>query len=250
MADTFLAETLAETEDELEQLEGQESEGRGLITEEMLRRILDDNREQNAELVRRVTGQQQVSQRGVPLQQDDLGKEFEFSLEGAPDPAIDPGAFHKWYAAKQQSAAARVAEQLEQRMQANTQRALSDKEAIARANELIKAANPNLTDEVIGMASSVVARRIAASGRDPMTVLRQDAEGVAQDVLDYTDDLVAQLGGRRPERAAETSSNRARGLLSPRTRPAAPRQPQRDAKPDPLALVKEIQSIQNKGRIY
>lgn len=248
MADDFLASTLAETEEELE---AAEQDGATVVTAEDLRQLIHDNRQFNADLIRRVTGGSQQPQRGVPLQQDDPLKDLEFSLEGLPDPAIDPAAFHKGYAERARMAVGRAMQTVEQRAAANTQRVLSDKQVLDNTNAMLKAANPNLTDEVIGMASGVIAARLQAAGRNPMDELKRDTEGVAQQILDYTDELASQLsGGRRA--AAPQPTNRARGLISGRNRvPAPPRQADKDAAArDPLALYKDIQKIQRDNRIY
>lgn len=247
MADDFYPDVLAETEEELQ--EGGEA-GQDNVAE-LLRRVLDDNRAANEELIRRVAGTRQP-QAGVPLQQDTPAPGLEFDMAGLPDPAVDPGAFHKAYLERANSAASKFAQGLEQRVAQRQQVQYTNQQAIDAANALIKTANPALSDEIIGMASQVVAKRIAADGRDPMTVLRQDTESVAQQILDYTDDMMRQLGGTPAQRhrESEDTGNRARGLLNGRQRAPAPRQQQRPTAPDPLAMVKELQKEQREKRIY
>lgn len=249
MADDFLAETLAEAEEELE---AAEQGGESVDTAELLRQLISDNRAANEDLIRRVTGGAAGPQRGVPLQADDPLKDLEFSLEGLPDPAIDPAAFHKGYAERARVAVGRAIQTVEQRAAAHTQRVLSDKQVLDNTNAMLKAANPNLTDEVIGMASGVIAARLQAAGRNPMDELKRDTEGVAQQILDYTDELASQLAGGRRAAHAPQPANRARGLVSGRNRvPAPPRQADKDAAAkDPLALYKDLQEIQRKARIY
>jgi hypothetical protein len=240
MADDILPQTLLETEEPT----AEEAEEKVSLTEEMLRRLLDDNRQANEALIRQVT-----TPRGQPLQQESVNPELDFSLEGLPDPSHDVVAFHKGYAARAQAAVAKALAANRDAVNADTQRMLTDKDALARADAMIKAADPSLDDEIIGYAGGVIANRLKAQGRNPMAELRTNTETVAQDILDYTEELRGKLGSARRGTEPAPTSGRTRGLVSPRARtPNAPAQ--REDKEDPRSFYKELTAFQQKARIY
>jgi hypothetical protein len=239
MADDFLPNTLLETEEP----EASEVEEKGSITEDMLRRILDDNRQANEALIARVT-----TPKGQPLQSDVIAPELEFTLEGLPDPALDPAGFHRGYAQRAKEAVQRALTQTREAITKDAQRMISDKDVLARTDAMIKAANPNLDDEIIAYAGGQIANRLKAQGKDPMSELRSNTESVAQAILDYTDDMASKLGGRRAA-DNEAATGRTRGLVAPRARTAAaPKAP--GAGNDAQAFFKELTAFQQKARIY
>lgn len=242
MADIeFMPQTILETEDEHEEQEAPQG-----LTPDALQAILAENRRANEAMVRNAVGQRQ------PLQQDSVAPELKLSLEGLPDPATHPRE-HSIALAKRAeetfgAALARSTQAVEQRVA----RQMADKDVIARANAMIMAANPNLTDAVVGFASQQVIAQMKAEGiQDVMGELRRDTEGVCQRVLDYTDDMAAQLtGGQRPARVPSGETDgRTRGLVAPRTRSAARPRPSADAE-DPRQMFKELTATQSKARIY
>jgi hypothetical protein len=165
-----------------------------------------------------------------------------------PDPALDPAGFHKGYATRAQAAVQKALTQTRQAITEDARRMISDKDILARADTMIKAANPNLDDEIIAYAGRAVAERLKAQGKDPMAELRANTESVAQAILDYTDDMASRLGAKRPGAAAEETGGRTRGLVTPRTRtPVAPRQA---AANDGKGMLRELQAMQQKARIY
>jgi len=241
MADDFLPQTLYETPET--ELEPKEAEERGSLTEEMLRRILDDNRSANERLIREVT-----TPRGQPLQQDSVAPELEFSLEGLPDPAMDPAAFHKGYAARAHAAVVKMGQQIEERARQSAQSMISDKDVYARAEAMIKTAVPEADEELITYAGTVIAGRLRAQGKDPTAAMRANTEAVAQDITDYIEDMRSKLGAGRRGSDAPTSG-RTRGLVQPRARTPNPPK-QQDAKDDPNSMYKELADFQRKARIY
>jgi hypothetical protein len=239
MADDYLPQTILETED------APQGEEKVSFTEDMLRRLLDDNRQANEDLIRKVT----TPPRGEPLQKDSIAPELDFTLEGLPDPAIDPMGFHKGYAARAQAAVGKALAATRQAVTADAQQMLTDKDALSRADAMIKAADPSLDDEIIAYAGGVVANRLKAQGKNPMAEIRTNTEAVAQDILDYTEELRGKLGGARRGTEPAPTAGRTRGLVSPRARtPIAPR----SAEPpeDPKAFYKELTAFQTKARIY
>ena len=240
MADEgYLPETLLETDEE----GGADAPVTKLTAEQMLERILTDNRQANEDLIRRVT-----AARPGPLQQEQVAPDLEFSLDGLPDPSIDPAGFHKGYAQRASAAVGKAMQQLRQVASQDAQRISSDAEVKARADAMIKAANPALDDDLIGYAATVVANRIRAEGRDPMVVLRGSTEEVVQEILDYTDEMAVKLGGQGRQRQSG-GATRTGGLVTPRGRaPAAPKAETKDN--DPQAFYKEFTEMQRKARIY
>jgi hypothetical protein len=242
MADDILPQTIFETEDPPPAAEAEEKVS---LTEEMLRRLLDDNRDANERLIREV-----VAPRGQPLQQESVNPELEFfTLEGLADPREDVVAFHKGYAARAQAAVAKALQQTRQVITQDTQRMISDKDVIGNADAMIKAAIPEADDEIIAYAGGVIAKRLKAQGKDPMAAMREDTESVAQDIVDYLDDMRGRFGGSRRSGDAPAAGGRTRGLVTPRARtPNPPRQP--ETKEDPQSFYKELTSFQQKARIY
>lgn len=241
MADVeFMPQTILETEDEHEAQEAPQG-----LTPDTLQAILAENRRANEAMVRNAVGQR-------PLQQDSVAPELKLSLEGLPDPATHPREHSVALAKRAEetfgAALARSTQAVEQRVA----RQIADKDVIARANAMIMAANPNLTDAVVGFASQQVIAQMRAEGiQDVMGELRRDTEGVCQRVLDYTDDMAAQLtGGQRPARVPNGETDgRTRGLVAPRTRSAARPRASADAE-DGRQMFKELTSLQSKARIY
>lgn len=243
MADDFLASTLAETDDTIDELEGEQKESK---TEEMLRRILDENRVANADLIRQVVGANKA-QPGKPLQEDDPLAGIEIKTDDLPDPAHDPAGFHREYAKRAHGAMRTAAQRIEERTMARMQRTLTDRELFDKAETLVKTSQPDASKEVIAAATKVVADRLVAQGKDPMSELRGNVEGIAQDVADYIDDLRSQLAGER--RRSEGGNSRARGLNGSSPRTPTARKPAEKAH-DPLELLHDIQKMQREHRLY
>lgn len=238
--ESYFPETLLETEDG----DDEAVESAKLTTEQMLERLLLDNRQANEDLIRRVT-----QPKPGPLQQEQLAPDLEFSLDGLPDPSIDPVGFHRGYAARATAAVGKAMQQVRALANQDAQRIASDAEVKARADAMIKAANPALDDDLIGHAATVIAGRYRAEGRDPMTALRGNTEEVVQEILDYTDDLAARLVGSSGRQRSAGTANRTGGLVSPRSRaPAAPK-PEPEGN-NPQAFYKEFTEMQRKARIY
>ena len=241
MADEILPQTIYDTPEP--ELEPTEAEERGSLTHEMLERLMEGQKQQTAELIR-----QMVPPRGQPLQQDSVAPELEFTLEGLPDPAMDPAGFHKGYAARAQAAVSKALQQTRQAVSADAQRMITDKDVISRADAMIKSAVPEADEEIIAYAGGVIASRLKAQGKDPMATMRADTEAVAQDIADYIEDMRGRMGGGRRSADAPTGG-RTRGLVQPRARtPNAPRQ--QETKNDPNSMYKELTDFQRKARIY
>lgn len=242
MADNYAPRTLGETDEEF--LEEEETEQNPLDRiEELMRAQLDSNRD----LIERVTGRQQPQQ----LQQEPNYGELEFTLDGLPDPAMDPAAFHREYAKRWQSAAQKTASGVEQRVAARMTEQTRLNNAVDKTNNLVREANPNLTDETIGAISQVVAARMKAEGKDPKNEILRSASDVARQIIDYADDMATQMRGeqRRPAPAGRAQVlGRGRGGGNPGKQGAAQRSRKDEA--DPLGLLRELQALQQKGRYY
>jgi hypothetical protein len=235
--ETFHPETLLETEEapEVEQDVG--------LTRDALERILAENRAANADLIAKVVNGRRAEP-GVPLQQDDIIPDLNFSLEGLPDPAHDPRAFHVEYMKRMSEKAKEYGTAVARNAERRASTKLTDQQVLNRVEGMIKGANPNLTDEVIGTASGVIAARYRSQGRDPMSELRARPDEVGQEVLDYIDDLAEQLGARAaaPQRTA--------GLVSPRGNAAPRRRAPAEPPEDKQSFYKELTKLQTTARIY
>lgn len=238
--DTYLPETIFETDDVVDgAVEETKSEA-----ERLLEKLLGSQKELNEQLIRART----EPVRGQPLQSEQIAPEL-FTLDGLPDPTMDLAGFHKGYAERASRAVGNALRQVEQRAAENARRISSDAEVQARADAMIKAANPNLDDDIIGFAATKVAERYRAAGQDPMAVLRARTDEVAQEVLDYTDEMAQKLGGTGRARAEAPHSNRTAGLVAPRARTATQQRGGSD-KEDPKAFYNEFTAMQKKARIY
>ena len=208
--------------------------------EELMRKQTESNRE----LIERVTGRQQQQQ--APLQQ-----EVEFTLEGLPDPREDINAFNAGLGKRLKELSGTTANAVEQRVTARVNEQSRLNIAVSRTNDLVREANPNLNDETIGAISQVVAARMKAAGKDPKTEILRSADDVAQQIVDYADDMARQVRGeqRRPNNPGRAQVlGRGKGGGNP-GRQAATRRTSKD-EADPLALVRDIQEFQRKGRYY
>lgn len=244
MADNeYLPETLLETEDDLGT--GEDAEGGGLVTAETLKAILADNHKANADLIR------QMTTRPGPLQSDAVAPELKFTLEGLPDPQMDLNGFYKGVSERVSTVVGSALAQTRQAATRDAAQIVSDSAVKAKADAMVKAAIPGVTDEIIGVAAGIVANRIRSEGKDAMAELRSRTEDVAQDIVDYIGDMAATLGGGRSGRLDDGSrdSGRTRGLVQPRAR-AATRQATAADREDPRAFYKEFTAMQQKARIY
>lgn len=210
------------------------------LTAKMLKEILGQQNDLNERLVRNV-----VAPRGQPVQEEIAAPELLIDLTGLPDPNMDPMGYTREYTKRLgESAKAALGKTVQQAGNLARETA-SQQSAVDRAMALIRDAAPELPEELITVASAAVAKQMQANGLDPRTEIREHTQQVAQDVLDYADDLVSRASG-----VSSTSRNRGvertGGMLSPRARRQAP--PKQEEKPGDMFA--EMKELQKRARIY
>jgi hypothetical protein len=253
---TFMPQTILETDDEAEpgDSEGSESKPVGM-TAEQLQEILANQRQLSENSLRQIL-QGAQPKNGVPLQEEDQFPELKVDPVGLPHPASDLEGFIKGWQERSDKALKSVLAQVTQRV---TERAVTQASQVAdtksltnRAFDMIREVAPDLDDDVIQFAAQRVAEGYRERGVDPMSALRADLVGVAQEVLDYADSRF----GARPEdaetrplqrRGSNGSGGRTGGISPGRGRLPQPAPRGEESAGD---MVAELKQFQHKARIY
>lgn len=248
MADVdYAPNTLMETVDD----EGEEGQAApGVITPDVLREILAAQDKRTADYVDAKLGRR--AQPGVPLQRDNIVPNLNLELEGLPDPqVVGAAAFLAEHTKRVNAAAAKFANDVRTQARNETTQLISDQKALDKVEAMILD-QVDVSQEVLGQASKVVAGRYQQQGIDPMAELRRRPTEIAQEIVDYLGEMAEQLGGRAPERGGV---DRTAGLVESRGRVRTHRE-ERKAKmsekdrPKPDDMFRQLTKIQHDAKLY